>query len=186
MRQHIPKTKGNSEPTLRVVRNPAYERPELIKLAATAWTFAYSALWNGTQFSSKEVQAAKERIIEYLQLSKQPRKALLSFCQRVVLARLYVRLTAGPNMPLPSVWLDRSNEKGFAGTKSWYDQVKTLRDSLPNYRCELKALAEASLEFSEEPTRRNFLYWKSYFMEKQTPGLLQLFQVFAINHLFTI
>ena len=84
-------------------------------------------------------------------------------------------------MPLPSVWFDRNNEFGFTGTKEWYAQIKNVRASLPAYKEEIKALAEAVLEYSEEPTLQNFAYWRSYFIEKGTPGLLNLFQIAAIN-----
>ena len=46
-----------------------------------------------------------------------------------------------------------------------------------------KALAEAVLEFSEEPTIQNFQYWRRYFIDRETPGLLNLFQVTAIQQL---
>ncbi|GGA90037.1 hypothetical protein [Puia dinghuensis] len=154
-------------------------------LANTAWLFASSCLWNSTPFSTKEIDAAKEKIKEYLSQSKDSRKAFLAFCQRIVLAQV---LFAGymDRLPLPSVWLDRRNKSGFAITKSGYEQIKTVRESLPQYFRELRALAEAVLEFSEEPTGKNYHYWKGYFSDRQVPGALEAFQVFAANFLFTI
>lgn len=170
-------------PTMRVVKGMEERKTAIAGLTATAWSFAYSSLWNCTQFSEKEVEAAKERIREFLHLSREPQKAFSIFCQRVLLARYYVTKNPGRYIPLPSVWLDRANAQGFAGTKSWYEEIKSIRESLPAYKSELKAMAEAVLEFSEEPTVQNYQYWRNYFIEKQTPGLLNLFQVIAIQQL---
>ena len=151
------------------------------QLVDAAWNFAYSSIWNSTQFSQREVRSAKEKIEEYFTLSKSVRRAFVSFCQRVLLARQYVTSQKGRHMPLPSVWFDKNNEYGFAGTRDWYAQIKAVRTSLPAYKEEIKALAEAVLEYSEEPTQQNFNYWRSYFIDKGTPGLLNLFQIAAIN-----
>lgn len=188
MRQHSKRTDNSFGPLFKVIRGLMAENEpnsNLDGLTDTAWTFVHSALWNCTQFTTKEINAAKGKIAEYLRLSKQPRKAFLSFCQRVLLARYYLNITDGRFLPLPSAWLDRSNEKGFASTKGVYDEVRAIRESLPGYKAEIKALAEAVLEFSEEPTEQNFLYWRNYFTERQTPGLLNLFQVHVVNSLFS-
>ncbi|HEX9510607.1 MAG TPA: hypothetical protein VF939_08990, partial [Puia sp.] len=161
------------------------EGGELPKLAGIAWIFVSSALWNCTQFSTLEKQAAQKKITRYLRLSLNCRRAFLAFCERVLLAKLC--LPKGPgSLTLPSVWLDRRHAKGFSETRTAYRQVKALRKSLPLYKYEWKALAEAVLDFGEDPTAENFRYWKNYFTEKQAPGLLQLFQVFASNYLFKI
>lgn len=186
MQQHESKMGKPFRVALRAIRGFKKDHPELAALSNTAWTFAYSVLWNSTQFSSKEIQAAKEKITAYLRLATDPRKAFLIFCQRVLLARFLHYPVADDCMPLPSDWLDRTNKKGFAATKQWYNNIKMLRESLPQFQYELKALAEAVLEFGEEPTGKNFRYWKSYFTERQASGLLQLFQVYAVNFLFAI
>ena len=183
MRQHALRSERAARPNLRVVKGLKETQAELAPLVNTAWNFAYSSLWNCTKFSQKEIDAAKEKITEYLRLSRDPQKAFSIFCQRVLLARYYVAKEPGRYIPLPSVWLARSNSTGFAGTKAWYAEIKSIRESLPNYKSELKAMAEAVLEFSQEPTVQNYQYWRNYFIEKNTPGLLTLFQVAAIQHL---
>ncbi len=169
--------------TMRVVKGMNEQQTALAPLINAAWNFAYSSLWNSTQFSQKEIETGKEKIAEYLKLAKHPARAFSIFCQRVLLARYYVSKNSSRYIPLPSVWLDKDNPTGFAGTKAWYEEIKSVRESLPNYKNELKAMAEAVLEFSEEPTVQNYQYWRKYFMEKQTPGLLNLFQVVAIQQL---
>lgn len=183
MRHSALKRERAFKSTMRVVKGMNEAKPELTPLITAAWNFAYSSLWNSTQFSQKEIDTAKEKIAEYLRLAEHPAKAFSIFCQRVLLARYYVSKNASRYIPLPSVWLDRNNATGFAGTKAWYDEMKAVRESLPNYKNELKAMAEAVLEFSEEPTIQNYQYWRKYFIEKETPGLLSLFQVVAIQQL---
>lgn len=180
----IPSTtseQNSNIPDLKAIKGRLFETAPVENFVNAAWNFAYSSLWNSTQFSAKEIRTAKEKIEDYFTLSKNPRNAFLSFCQRVLLARQYVNGVKGRNMPLPSVWFDKANEYGFVGTKEWYAEIKTVRTSLPHYKEELKALAEAVLEYSEEPTAKNFTYWRNYFIDKGTPGLLALFQVAAIN-----
>lgn len=184
MRQQTMKMKRSYQPELTVIMGQLQEQSDLKHLVNTAWNFAYSSLWNNVQFSSKEIREAKEKISEYFELAKLPRKAFLSFCQRVLLARQYVNSAKGRYLPLPSTWFNKENGYGFAGTKEWYWEIKNIRTSLPSYKEELKALAEAVLEYSEEPTNNNFHYWRNYFIEKGTPGLLTLFQVNAINQQF--
>lgn len=169
-------------PQLQAIKGGLFEPQPVEHLVDAAWNFAYSSLWNSTQFSPKEIQRTKEKIEEFFILAKNPHKAFLSFCQRVLLARQYVTNAKGRYLPLPSVWFDRNNEWGFVGTAKWFYEIRRTRDSLPSYKEELKALAEAVLEYSETPTAQNFTYWRNYFIEKGTPGLLNLFQVSAINH----
>jgi hypothetical protein len=184
MEQQTVRKKRSYRTALRVIKGSIDQQNELVPLVNTAWNFAYSSLWNCTQFSQKEIETAKEKIFEFFILSKNPAKVFSIFCQRVLLARYYLSKHAGRSVPLPSVWLDRNNEYGFAGTKAWYDEIRSIRESLPNYKNDLKAMAEAVLEFSEEPTIQNYRYWRTYFIDKQTPGLLNLFQITAAQQLY--
>jgi hypothetical protein len=183
MRSNTMKAEGMSRPSLTVVRGYLNANAEVQQLVDSAWNFAYNALWGMTIFSSRETNAAKARIHEYLTLAKSPRKAFLSFCERVLLARHYITQAKGRYIPLPSVWFDVDNQNGFIGTRSWFAEIKAIRQSLPNYKQEIKALAEAVLEFSDEPSIKNYQYWRQYFIDKETPGLLNLFQVTAIQQL---
>ena len=177
------KAETMSRPHLRVVRGYINTNAEVQQLVDSAWNFTYNSLWSMSIFSTKEIEAAKATIYEYLTLAKSPRKAFLTFCQRVLLARHYVSAAKGRYIPLPSLWFDKDNQNGFAGTKKWFQEIKAIRESLPNYKQEIKALAEAVLEFSDEPSVQNYQYWRQYFIGKGTPGLLNLFQVTAIQQL---
>lgn len=183
MRSNTMKAETISKPSLRVIKGYLNTNAEVQQLVDSAWNFAYNALWGMTIFSSKEIETSKARIYEYLTLSKISRKAFLSFCQRVLLARQYITQVKGRYIPLPSVWFDKDNANGFVVTRKWFSEIKAVRESLPNYKQEIKALAEAVLEFSDEPSIKNYQYWRQYFIDKGTPGLLNLFQVTAIQQL---
>lgn len=183
MRSNTMKAETISKPSLRVVKGYLNANAEVAALVDSAWNFAYNSLWSMTIFSSKEIEAAKARIHEYLTLAKSSRKAFVSFCQRVLIARQYVSAVKGRYIPLPSIWFDKDFKDGFVGTRKWYTEIKAVRESLPTYKQEIKALAEAVLEFSDEPSIQNYQYWRQYFIEKGTPGLLNLFQVTAIQQL---
>ena len=154
------------------------------KLVNSAWNFAFTALWNNSVFSKAEIATAKESITEFLAAFKDKEKGYSIFCQRVLLARQYVTAKLNRFIPLPSIWLDKNNASGFAGTKEWYNNIKAVRTSLPNFKTELRAFAEAVLEISQDPTNANFHYWRNYFIEKKTAGLLSLFLQTIANEQF--
>jgi len=176
MRQHQMKAVKKEYPThLRVVKG-LKDRSEIIeRLVDTAWGFACTALWNTSIFSNKEIEEAKSQIRELLVNSKKAEKAYSVFCQRVLLARQYLNNNPGKYVPLPTIWLNKDNPFGFAGTKEWYDNIRALRSSLPTYKAELKAFSEAILEMKEDASEKNFEYWKNYFIGRKAPGLLSLF-----------
>ncbi len=181
MRHNNMKNQTVSVPHLSIVMDNIDSHMQTAQLVDAAWNFAYTSLWNTTLFSTKEADAAKEKIFEYFSLAKDTRKAFVSFCQRVLLARYYVNGVKGRYMPLPSVWFDKDNEYGFVSTRKCFYEIRRVREALPSYKQEIKALAEAVLEFAEEPTVKNYQYWRGYFIEHKTPGLLSLFQMTAIQ-----
>jgi hypothetical protein len=152
----------------------------------TAWLFAHTVLWNNQVFSGIEISEAKAYIYDWLNTGKKTTKAFVNFCQRIILARQNVHALNTDFLCLPSLWLDKDNPDGYRVTKEWLDEIKIIRHSLPNYQIELRALSEAVLEFSEEPTQENFNYWRNYFIEREQPVLLNLFTVFCANQQFNI
>lgn len=183
MQQTMINRKTKKRPLLRAVKVDPSMRTRMSHLVNTAWNFAYSSLWNCNQFSTKEITASKEKIEEYLRAAANPEKAFRAFCERVLLARYSLLKKVDSGITLPSVWLDKNNASGFGGTKPLYDEIKGVRESIPAYKAELRALAEAALEFSEEPTTQNYHYWRQYFIDRDTPGLLSLFQMIAVQQI---
>jgi len=155
-------------------------------LINTAWLFAYSLLWNNQVFSVSEKEEAKRCIRDLILTGKDTYTAFLIFCQRVILARQRIDELPADSLALPSVWFDGNNAEGFEVTKEWFHDLKLIRSSLPNHKKELKALAEAVMEFSEEATQKNFHYWRDYFIDRNEPVLLNVFSVFCANHKLNI
>jgi hypothetical protein len=157
--------------------------PQLTALASTAWHTAYTSLWNCTQFSTTEIDTAKRAIMNFLQLHSTPEKGFIVFCQRVVLARFEDNILFPVKEWLPSQWFDRRIANGFTWTKERYDGIEKQRAALPLYKQGLKAFAEAVLEFSQEPTVRNYKYWRQYFIDRNKPELLELFQRVCVQQI---
>ncbi len=140
-----------------------------------AWLVAYTALWNGTIFSSAEQEQAQQSIQKWMQAQPDKHAAYNTFVQRVLMARLYLQKTKRRLTVTPTEWLNPDNQNGFTGTAKWYGELLEKRKAMPLHRLELKAFAEAALEMEEEPTDRNFHYWRSYFIERNQQALLNLF-----------
>jgi len=172
------------ENPLKAIKGYKDQSQKVNEIIDAAWNVAQTALWNTSTFSNKEVQEAKEWIGFYFLNSKDLYKAYSVFCQRVLLARQYISRSSNRYVPLPSIWLNPENETGFIGTRNWYEQVMTVRESLPNHKQELKAFGEAIWELSQEPTGVNFHYWRNYFVEAGTNGLLNLFLSTVANQQF--
>lgn len=156
---------------------------EVKQLVDSAWNFAYNSLWAMTILSTKEIETVKERIHEFLNSAKSPRQEFLSFCQRILLARQRLN-TKARYAALPSIWLDENNKDGYGGTKPVLEEIMSIRESLPQCREDIQAMAEAVLEFSDIPSLQNYQYWRQYFIKKQNRALLSLFQVTAIQQLY--
>ncbi len=146
-----------------------------------AWNFAHMALWSHNLLSKLEKDKARKAIRQYLLDSDDPEQAYYNFCQRVLLAREYVAQGSHRFIPLPSQWLDTNNPNGFSGTEAWLDQMLDKRSSLPLYRREWKAIAEALLEIATDDSEKTFWYWKIYFLERGEGKLWELFLGAATN-----
>lgn len=165
----------NVKQSIRKFRHLGEQEQYIQHLVDAAWVLATTALWNTALFSATETATARAMITGLFVKAADPYKAYLAFGERVLLARQYLAGSRQRYVPLPIVWLYPDNGKGYRGTEAWHRKVLEVRAALPVYKIELRALAEEVLEMTEEPTVQNFLYWKSYFIEKRAPGLLQLF-----------
>jgi hypothetical protein len=157
--------------------------PELTALINTAWHTAYTTLWNCTQFSTAEIDNAKKAIGLFLQQYKTPEKGFIAFCQRVVLGKTQDIFLCPIDYWLPAQWFNCNIANGFALTRVRYEEIEKKRASLPMYKQELKAFAEAVLEFSQEPTVRNYKFWRQYFIDRNKPDFLELFQKVCVQQI---
>jgi len=169
------------KPILRVIMGYKKDELSIEQATETAWQVAYSVLWNNHILSEKEIANSKQSIREYFEGSTNKYKSFLSFCQRVVLAKEYISRSSLRYVPLPSVWLDKNNAVGFAGTRSWYAEVVKKRESLPTHRTALRQFADWVLTFSENPTPECFSLAKLYLTGCNEPQLFNLFVQFAAN-----
>lgn len=101
--------------------------PGAIKLLTdSTWEFAHSILWSDHSFSEAEIRLAKAFIKEYYEaipaerFSATASKHFTAYCERVLLAKRYVDRFSHRYIPHPCIWLDKTNPKGFAGTREWY------------------------------------------------------------------
>jgi hypothetical protein len=113
------KRKTQAEPTVELLTN-------------ATWNFAHSVLWNGYPFSESTVAICKKYIREYYDCIPKERTRFSHFyfsryCQRIVLAKAYVNRFPGRYIPHPTIWLNRKNPKGFAGTKLWLARILEKR-----------------------------------------------------------
>lgn len=151
------------------------------KLISAAWTFAYTALWNCMHFSPKEIAIAKQSISDLFTPVNNKQEAFIIFCERVLLARKYILSDKKRFIPLPSVWLNKHNPKGFAGTKKWHNVIAETRHSIPFYKSEIRSIAKSVFDYSEHPSYANYCKWKNYFISRREHASLIIFQLYVVN-----
>jgi hypothetical protein len=171
----LPTHSPNFRSPLTVVKGSKEYTQQLQTLTSIAWQIAYTALWNGEEFSASEKEKAQAFITAFIQEQQNPKKAYADFVQRVLLARQYINSHPGTYAPIPSLWLCPANKNGFAGTQRWYQAVETARAAVPKYKQPLKAFAEAVLETVQTQRAKDFHYWRSYFSEQEAQQCLNLF-----------
>lgn len=154
---------------------------QLHQLTSLSWQIAYTALWNGEQFSATETERAQELIRDFIKQQPNPRKAYAELAQRVLLARQYILTHPGTWAPLPSQWFSPANQNGFSGTQRWYAALEETRAARPVYKQALKAFPEAILEVSGSGNARDFHYWRNYFAEQNAQATLNLFLATVAN-----
>lgn len=175
MIQQVIKISTASSVPMIVVKGKTDYDQQVNKLTTLAWQIAYTALWNATEFSAKEKEVAIDFIREFIQQSNSPLKAYSEFVQRVLLARQYLIMHPEAYAPVPSKWFTTSNKNGFAGTEKWFDTLKSVRFSIPEFRIHLKAFGEAIAEVITTRSARDFHYWRTWFAERNYHSVLSLY-----------
>jgi hypothetical protein len=140
-----------------------------------AYFIAYTALWNTLEFSEQEINNASVFINNFITQASNPQRAYEVFVQRVLVARNYVTKNECKYIPIPSIWFATQNKNGFAGTAQWLENIKETRQALPQFKIELLAFAQAVQECNETLSAKDFHYWRSYFIQQNKQGLLNLF-----------
>lgn len=175
MGAHKLKTDPSDEKIMSVLNSLAKAEDLIIKrLTTTAWNMAYTALWNGTQFSAREKQKAKQLIQEFLLSTEEIEKNYEEFAQRVLLTRQYLANNPSKFLPHPSEWLSKENKMGFAGTHRWFLKLAEKQKAMPQYKAVWKEIAWALFSINGKAASRNFHEWRSYLAQHNQP-LLNLF-----------
>lgn len=154
------------------------------KMIDAAWQISYTSFWNTWTLSHFEVEGSKQFIKKFITRSEDRYNNYLEYCQRVLLAREFIIKNPQKYIPLPSKWFNKYNHNGFAGTYKWFMNLIATRRSLPLYRQQFKALPEAILEMHEEPTGKNFHYWRGWFIEREYQATANLFLCITGNSIY--
>lgn len=157
------------------------EHEYILMLTDTAWTIAYTSLWNGETLSMNELALAKRLVHFHILSYDNIYEGYIIYCQRVLMARDYLSRNPEKFVPRPSLWMHPSNINGYMGTALWYNNLAAVRKALPLYRHQLKTLPEAVLNMIETPTAANFHYWRTWFIERKKHPSLNLFLAILSN-----
>lgn len=117
------------------------------------WNFAKCVLWNKEYFTEAEVSLSKQYIREFYEnipaekFNSSSKRYFIQYCERVLLAKNYIDRFAHRFIPHPCIWLDRNYNKGFAGTKYWYEQIQAGRIFNEDLLTGQRTLAELYAEY---------------------------------------
>ena len=78
-------------------------------LSNLTWEYAQKTLWENQRFTKSEVE----------NFSVESSRHFRNYCERIRLAKEYVNRHPWRYIPHPTIWLNKHNPKGFAGTKNW-------------------------------------------------------------------
>lgn len=123
-------------------------------LGKVAWNFAHAILWNEQKFSEDEIATAKDHLVTHFRESTHRRKALLAFCERVVLTKNYLAAKDKEQqvIPAPSVWFNPKYHQGFAETRGWYEAIEESRKSVPGHLKHYTVLAKYYYLYCKHPS----------------------------------
>jgi hypothetical protein len=150
-------------------------RMNVYYLSKVAWNFAQAILWKEQKFSDEEIRATKTHLITYFRESSHRKKAMIAFCERVILTDKYITAQPGRYVPNPSVWFNRNYEHGFAGTKSWYLHIDGKRKDVPGYLKHLTVMANHYYMYALQPTPAILQSCHDKLLELNAKSLLQHF-----------
>lgn len=166
-------------PALQVVKGYQEQQHTIKHMVDACWKAAYVILWNGGFFSTNEENEAKARIKCILINAPDLENGYRAFVERILLSRRYLRTDIESLRQSPAEWFFTTNKRGFCRSSQWYEAVVQKRTAKPLYALGLKAFADAVLEMQEDPSSTTFHYWRGYFLERNSQGLLNLILAYA-------
>jgi hypothetical protein len=169
----------NEATNLKVLHGYAGQQETIASLIKVCCDAAYVILWNGSFWSDAEKKDVAYAVKRFLLNAKNLQDGYTAFIQRLILARQHMHTESGLIVQAPDAWFDERNKKGFTRTSVMFDLLQHRRRERPLYKIGLKGFADALIEFAEEPSAKNFHYWRNYFAERNSQHLLNLFLSYA-------
>ena len=163
-------------------QNRKQPESDTCKLSDAAWNFAHTILWPEQEFSKGDLNSVMTSIHSYFELAGDKKKAFTIFCERIVLTHKFVSAQPNRFVPNPAVWFNRNYAHGFAGTKSWYQQVQLKREDIPGYLQHISVIASHYLDYTLKPSQKVFHSCRKKLLALKANSLLQHFYN-AIIHL---
>ncbi len=122
------------------------------------WVILRVLLFEHLGFTLDERAKAKMLVAAHLQKGD-----LVTFVERILLHRQREGQLSCP----ASFFLDPYNALGFVRSSGWIRDLEAMREKMPAYKLESRALAEALSEMITDPSRKTFRYWQYYFNERK-------------------
>lgn len=153
--------------------------PDLKSMIEAATGCCLLALWPGGITEEKEVSLLKQGFRAFLVQQPDQYGRFVELVQRILLTKEYYRLYGRTNKPcLPSLWL--ADASGFLLSASWYKALEKKRKTIPLYKLEWKALAEALLEITEQGSLGLLRYWNNWFLKHNAVTEMLLFHKYIV------
>ncbi len=144
-------------------------------LSKVAWNFAHAILWSEQKFSDDEVRIAQEHLLSYFRDASHKKKALIAFCERVILTEKYQAAKEIKVLPAPSVWFNTKYHAGFAETKAWYGGIQGKRKEVPGYLKHFTVLALHYYLYALHPSQSILNQCREKLLKLQAKSILELF-----------
>jgi hypothetical protein len=161
------------------INNVTKPSPDLKSMIEAATGCCLLVLWPGRITEKKEVNLLKQGFRAFLLQQPDQYGRFVELVQRILLTKEYYRLYGLANTAqLASQWLDDGN--GFLLSATWFKALEKKRNTIPLYKLEWKALAEALLEITEEGSLELLRYWNNWFRKHNAVAEMLLFHKYIV------
>lgn len=140
-----------------------------------AWSFADALLWRELTLPEEEITLAKSQILHLFKNAPHRKKAIIAFCERIILADKYRVAHPNTEIPMPCVWFNPSYHHGFAETKSWYEYIQFQRTKIPGYLKHISIMANHYFMYALNPSPALFQNCRKKLLALNAKSLLQQF-----------
>ena len=144
-------------------------------LSKVAWNFAHAILWNEQKFSDDEIATAKEHLVAHFRECPHRKKALIAFCERIILTKNYLAAKGEQPLPAPTIWFNPKYHQGFPETKSWYQAIEETRKSVKGHLKHYTVLAKYYYLYCLHPSPAILNQCRDKLMELKANSLLRHF-----------